>query len=186
MSQNNDGEEHGSHPIGNLVEEIIASVKISDSIPAMSSPNSATTGSRNLPTPPSSIGTPRSGTGAVAKPKTLQALLSESDPEETDRALLASLTPSIVSRLREVRREDIDPEYGFTSDFEGYRHAGPIILSPEERDRVGATVALATAPAAASVVKAELARLRVSTKSRNERDADLALGMQAYADSLAD
>ena len=91
-----------------------------------------------------------------------------------------------MSRLRAVRREDIDPEYCFTSDFEGYRQAGPIILSPEERDRVGATVALATEPAAPHVVKAELARLRVSTKSRNERDTDLALGMQAYADILAD
>jgi hypothetical protein len=81
-------------------------------------------------------------------------------------------------------RDRIDPVYGFDTEFLGYRLEGAVPSGDlmQARQMVGQHLR----PAEVGLIKRELARLRVSTKSRAETDDDLAMGFQVLAEECAE
>lgn len=106
------------------------------------------------------------------------------DPAMVDRAIVASLPPSIASALVPVHRDRIDPVYGFDSELVGYRLEGEVPAADvmQARQIVGRCLAPADEP----LIKRELARLRASTKARAEADDDLAMGFQVLAEECSE
>lgn len=146
--------------------------------------SSETTGSRSLALRvSSSIGRQLSGI-AVGKSLSIAEAAAKGDPAEVDRAILASLPHSIASTLQPMYRDFIDPKYGFDSEFLGYAlrgdvPAGDLMLA---RQMVGQHLR----PGDEAHIKREIARLRVSTKSRAESDDDMAMGFQVIAEECAE
>jgi hypothetical protein len=167
-------EDHGCQPIGNLAQQIALSLKPVDSIRMNSPTSSGTTG---VPSPaarrPSSTG--RQLTATVAAGHDHQVT-----PEEVDAALLASLKPSVAFALQETTREFVDPVYGYDCEFTGYTITDAVPYRDLQTDTV--TVENALAPADAKFVRMELARLRASTKAREQPGDDLAMILQVFAE----
>jgi len=110
--------------------------------------------------------------------------VAKGDPEAVDRAILASLPPSIVSTLQPTHRDYIDPVYGFDTEFLGYALRGEVPAGDlmQARQIVGQHLR----PGDEALIKREIARLRVSTKSRAESDDDMAMGFQVIAEECAE
>ena len=81
-------------------------------------------------------------------------------------------------------QEWIDPVHGYCCDIVGYEfnHAVPHDALEDARRQVNA----ACAPASETMLGRELARLRVSTKSRDLDETELALTLQVLAEEAAE
>lgn len=170
--------------IGSLALTIGSSLRVSDSIPNGQPTSSAITGYRSLTAQDREKKTGRqlSAIAAASLPAVVAAM-GNADAEATDKALVASLPPSLRCALRERTETLIDPNYGYDYAIVGYALGKHM---PGDDLAVGREmVAASLAPAAASVIKAELARLRASTKSRAEDDIDVAMGFQVRAEECA-
>jgi len=173
-------EESGCRPIGSLVQRTLTSLSVVDSTPEPSPTSLPITGTRFPEAGAASlIGPPRSGTGVVAKPD-----FRHQDPAQNDEAIVALLPPSVRSALRatESIREFIDPVYGFDIERKdtGYMLAAAVM--PHDRQAAIGIVAAYMAPCGGRLVREELARLRASTKSRQQSDDDLAMTFQVLAE----
>ncbi len=120
---------------------------------------------------------------AVANLPTLDVAMLGADPETTDRALVASLPRSISSVLREVRTTKIDPTYGFDDAFESFTLA----CRPGDQDLevALALVDRAMSSAPSQVLRRELVRLRLSTKSRAEDATEMAMMISIYEEEMS-
>lgn len=184
MSENELSEEHGLRPIGSLPLTIGSSRRALASIPNGSLANSATTGARS-PTDQGrerSTGRQLSATAAASLRPVVEAM-EGGDPYRIDKVLLASLPRSVASALRQLKRTWSDPEYGYDFEITGYELTGPVPAGDLAIACEMVAHCLSRVPEA--TLKAELARLRVSTKSRAEVDDDLAMGFQVYAEECA-
>jgi len=175
-----------SIPIGNLMTEI-ANTLTEKGTATNGSPNRQSDSATTMPAriPGSRIGMRRGEPGSITLPSLREAAARVIDPAETDRALLASLPPSVASALRPTYRERIDPVYGFDSEFTGYAIV-PADIPAADLMRSVQAVAPYMAPPDENLIKRELARLRVSTKARAESDDDLAMGFQVLAEECAE
>lgn len=178
-------EERGSRSIGSLASKIASSPEALASSLETLPPSSATSGVRSLaPRPSSSTGRQLSATGAESLPSVAEAI-ALADPQALDLAIVRSLPPSIGSALRAIHRDIIDPVYGWDTEFVGYElpRAGVV---PAELMQARQMVGLHLKPAAGGLIKQELARLRVSTKSRSESADDLVMGFQVMAEECSE
>jgi hypothetical protein len=185
MVERNEKRELASLPIGDLAPRIVNSLRVSDSIPNELPPNTATTGS-GLPVPrdSSSIGRQPSATDA-GRSLTVPEAMRTNDPEAVDRAILASLPPSVASTLQPTFREFTD-RYGWNEEFAGYHIPANVLVPRQDINTAKALVEQHLQPAPSPLIKQELARLRVSTKSRAESDDDLAMGFQVLAEECSE
>ncbi len=185
MSDRTDGGQ-GFRRLGDLMPRTLPSPADSGSTPEPSPTSSPTTGTRSLAERvSSSIGMQRGATGAVAlSPERAMAML---DPEAVDRALVASLPPSLASICQEVERTWTDPVYGFDYEVTGYSFgAGILDASDDDLRTARNTVAVYMRPPSEVVIKQELARLRASTKSREADNDDVAMGFQVLAEECSE
>lgn len=146
--------------------------------------SSEITGSRSrAPRDANSIGRQLSEI-AAGRSLTIAQAAAKGDPEAVDRAILASLPPSIASTLQPIHRDYIDPVYGFDTEFLGYALRGEVPAGDlmQARQLVGQHLR----PGDEAFIKREIARLRVSTKSRAESDDDMAMGFQVIAEECAE
>ena len=181
--ENLEAEDLGLRRIGNLTAQTVSSPQALASTLTRLQPNSATTGSR-YPAPKgvSSAGTALSKTAAANLPS-VAAAMALFDPEKVDRALAASLPRSVASACQ-ARWTDTIGAHGWDGQISRYE----LVTMPPERDldAASAMIEATLKPAAAKVVKSELARLRATTISRNTEASDLALTFAAYADALTE
>jgi hypothetical protein len=181
----NPQEEPGYRRIGSRLPSFASSPSATGSTPTTLPPSSATSGAQSLARADSnSTGLPPSATGAERLPSVRQAM-ERPDPEATDRAIVACLPRSIGSTLCPVYQDRIDPVYGFDTELVGYATMSgerPSADLMDARQLVGRY--LVSAPEAR--IKAELARLRVSTKARPEGEDDLAMMFQVFAEECAE
>lgn len=179
-----ESEDQGLKLVGNLRLPTGTSPYLSDSTQREWPQSFATTGSR-FPAPGGARSTGRQlSATAAGKSLSIAEAVERADPEAVDRAIVASLPPSIASTLRPMYRDHIDPRYGFDTEFLGYRLEGAVPAGDLElaRQMIGQHLC----PAEVGLIKRELARLRVSTKSRAETDDDLAMGFQVLAEECAE
>lgn len=179
-------EEIGCRPIGSLVPKIVSSLKTAGLSQMPSRMNSATTGlpCRERPVA-NSTGRQLSEIAAATLPSIASAM-DMADPERLDRAIAASLPPSIKSILAPIFQDRIDPVYGFDTEIVGYARRPAQGCPERELQAARQLVGRYLAPAAESRIKMELARLRVSTKARAESDGDLAMMFQVFAEECAE
>lgn len=185
MSERDENEQRGFRPIGSLLPQSGILPPGSDSTPMPSRPSFATTGARS----PAQRGSSSTGRqlSEIAVGNSLavaqRAAVERGNPADLDRAIVASLPPSVGSILTPTYRDRIDPVYGFDTEFEGYRLAG----KPSAGDLMLARqmVGQCLRGADEGLIKRELARLRASTKARAESDDDLAMGFQVLAEECA-
>jgi hypothetical protein len=178
-----ESEQPAFRSIGSLLPSISPS-RPSAGLTARPRPSaSAITG---LPSPErrvaNSIGMRRGETGAVAMLPTVTELLKGDSPETTDKALLASLPPSVASSLVSKSRDFVDPVYGFDTEFVGWDLAD---VEQTDRSRAADLVWWTLAPADARMILGEIARLRAMTKARAESNTDLEMLAHVYAEELA-
>jgi hypothetical protein len=89
----------------------------------------------------------------------------------------------VISGIREV----IVDRSAADGQFDGqFSHYAPITVSPEDRRSALELVDIALRPAPKSLILAELARLRLTTKARPECDDDLRMMAAVYAENIAD
>lgn len=178
-------EARGSRSIGSLATRIASSPEALASALTTLPPSSGTTGARSLaPRPSSSTGQQLSATGAAILPSVAEAI-ALADPQALDQAIVRSLPLSVGSGLRATYRDFIDPVYGFDTEFTGFALAMEGVL-PAELMQARQMVGLHLKPAAGGLIKQELARLRVSTKSRSESADDLVMGFQVMAEECSE
>lgn len=180
-------EGRGSRSIGSLTSKIASSPEALGSALALETlpRSSGTTGSRSLaPRDASSTGRQLSETAAATLPSIAEAI-ALADPQALDLAIVRSLPPSIGSALKAIHRDIIDPVYGLDTEFVGYElpRAGVV---PAELMQARQMVGLHLKPAVGGLIKQELARLRVSTKSRSESADDLVMGFQVMAEECSE
>lgn len=177
-----DREERGFRPIGSLTPPIENSRTVSASTQTTPSMSSATSG---LPSPESagqrSIGRRRGATDAATLPSVKEAFAAN-NPTLVDRSLLASLPPCVTSALVPVRVDHSTERYGYDAEIVSYTVGNAPL---EEIKRALWMVEYTLRPTPDAKVKSELARLKVTTKSRAEAGEDLALALAAYAEYLA-
>ena len=121
-------------------------------------------------------------TGSARLPQTASDRLLASHPRDTDRALEASLTPTVTSCLGEVKRRYttpggervIDTAYGVHSRCTDIAAARRALLSYER----------ATVPAPEDRLYQGLTLLKVKTKSAQSRTDDIRFQMQVYGREL--
>lgn len=184
MDRSNEG--HGLRSIGGLVPKITNGLRpngaSAGSAPTASPTNSLTSGS-NSPAPRAARSA-GGGLGETASGRSLSVAVQANDPEALDRAIVASLPRSVASVLRPIERTWNDPVYGFDFEIVGYRLDGdpPAADVMQARQMVGQHLR----PAAQKVIAQEIARLRVSTKSREESETDLAMRFQVLAEECAE
>ena len=123
---------------------------------------------RNTP-----IGMPRGVHGSGALTTSAVAI---ADPDGTDRAIVKSLPRSVASILHPILSGDCH-RVGYCLD--GEAPMGDLRSARE-------VVAGHLRPAPAAVIRQELARLRASTKARDEGDDDLAMRLQVLAEVCAE
>lgn len=154
------------------------------SISTPSSTSLSTTGSR-FPARggASSTGTPPSETASVPLPTALQRLLDGDNSEATDASLQASLPRSVEQALVARNHDWIDPVYGWDREFLGYTLNAQ--APTEDVATAVAMVARCLQPGTEQQMRAELARLRLSTKWRPEHADDLVLGTLIYLEECA-
>jgi len=145
-----------------------------------------TTGTQQLGSEPSSAtGRQRGETGAVAKqlPMALREAIEAADPALVDQILVQSLPPSIASTLGRRYRDRIDDEYGLYREPIGWVVSAQL----EEADRLLSIAMVATTllPAPERLIKRELARLQLSTKSRASCEDDLVGVLQLLAEACS-
>lgn len=169
-------EERGFQAIGSQVPKIVSSLKVSASMPTNLRQSSGTTGAQCLARKGSS------STGRALTATDVARLLDGDEPARTDKAILASLPPSLASSLRERRREMIDPVYGFDSEFCGYEIG---TVSAEDLQAGQALVRAAIQRCDRQTVASELTRMRALTKARQLTDDDAAVTVAAYAEELS-
>lgn len=130
--------------------------------------------------------TRRGGPGSeTPRALTLAEAAQRNDPQALDQAIVRSLPPSVASGLTANHRDFIDPVYGFDSEFVGYSLPREGVVSAElmqARQLVGQHLR----PAAGSLIKQELARLRVSTKARPQSADDMVMGFQVLAEECSE
>lgn len=174
-------EERGFQPIGSLTKQAANSLSPTVSTPTPSPRNSATIG---LVSPAARDSRPigrQHGEIAVVRSPGAEGKLPS--PAQVDQNLLASLPRSVASALRERIIDRSTPEYGWDCEFVGYYQIdAPEADVAEALMQTNATLI----PVPGEVVKAELARLKVTTKSRAESGDDLKLTLAAYAEYLAE
>jgi hypothetical protein len=178
----------GFRPIGSLASEELRSLTLRDETTPGSGergqPAEISTSARetSLPT------TTRPGApGSITRHDlSLSEALRTNDPEAVDRAILASLPPSVASTLKPTYREYIDPKYGFDCEFTGYAMPPDVIVPIGDLVKAASLVERHLRPAPEPLIKQELARLRVSTKARAESDDDLAMGFQVLAEECSE
>lgn len=186
MDDHRDGG-RGFRQIGSLVPRTTngrsPSMGLAESGPTRSPQNTSTIGSTSQEIGGAKFAGGGHGETASGRSLAIAEAARQMDPEAVDRAIVASLPPSIASTLRPTYRDRIDPVYGFDTEFVGYRLDGPVPAKDlmQARQMVG----LYLAPAEVGLIKREIARLRVSTKSRAETDDDLAMGFQVLAEECA-
>lgn len=181
MPNDRDGSQQvQSRPIGSLAKQIVNSHSGSASTSRPSSLSSSTTGlAREFA---KQIGTRLSATDAGRLPTVVLAL-READLADLDRAIVASLPPSIASTLMPRYRDRIDPKYGFDTEFLGF--AVGELVPQADKETAKQSLVMFMRPADEQTIKREIARLRVSTKSRAETDDDMAMGFQVLAEECA-
>jgi hypothetical protein len=178
-------EERGFRPIGNQAPKIVNMQKASASTPHGPPTISATTGSPNRMTLPSSTGGALGRDGAATSlPAVLSNLLTGNEPAKTDAALLATCELRLAQRLISVREDLIDPVYGYDSRFIGYELPFPVAAERLEDAQQLVTGALQPSPP--EMIIQELARLRRLTKSRIEDETDRKASYIAFAEELVD
>lgn len=173
----------GFRRAGNLGQAIANSLTISGSSGEQSPRNSVIIGEGSRGRRgANSTGRQLSAIAAGRLPSVVEAM-ERGDPYRTDKALVASLPPSIGSRLTTLTRTWNDPTYGYDFEVVGYQLAPG---APDDDLAVAREmVDHCLQPGSESAIKSALALLRVSTKSRAEVEDDLALGQQVFADELA-
>lgn len=179
-------EGRGSRSIGSLTSRIASSPEALASALALETlpRSSGTTGSRSLaPRDANSTGRQLSATAAATLPSIAEAI-ALANPQILDLAIARSLPPSIGSALRAIHRDIIDPVYGLDTEFVGYELSRTVV--PAELMQARQMVGLHLKPAAGGLIKQELARLRVSTKSRTESADDLVMGFQVFAEECSE
>lgn len=186
MTEKHDGRERACLPIGDLTRKAVSSPQALAETFNKWSPSSSTTGSRSLAQrDSSSTGRQPSATDA-GRSLTVPEAMQTNDPEAVDQAILASLPPSVASTLRPTYREYIDPKYGYSEEFTGYHVPANVLVPRQDINTAKALVEQHLRPAPSPLIKQELARLRVSTKSRAESDDDLAMGFQVLAEECSE
>lgn len=169
----------GFHPIGIQAQKIANSLYHAGSTPKRSGPSSLTTGVR-LPVPLASNSTGRAlSTTVVAN---LPSETNVKDPAEVDRLAMDSLPACVRSALKPVWRESFG-DGGWDGEIVGYELSDCNAVACIE---AAESLAPYLACASPSLVQSELARLRVSTKSRNEQPGDGAMMAAVYAELLSE
>lgn len=121
---------------------------------------------------------------ATLPSSSLEAVAAGMHPDSLDRAIAASLPPSLASICRRVEEAYIDPVYGFDTRFVGYQLFGRADMA--ELEAGCELVERYLMPAPVATIKTELARLRASTKARLEADGDLSMTFQVLAEECAE
>jgi len=175
--------DRASRSIGSLTSATLSSLSVkggtTDGLPVRGRDAAITIGARATSLPIST----RHGELGSAIPTSLSAAIASSNPASVDRAL-AALLPRSVASACQAKWTDTVGEFGWDGEIQRYE----LVTMPPSNDLAAASsmILAATHPAPASVVKAELARLRATTISRNADAGDLALTFAAYADALSE
>lgn len=175
MANTTEGRDYRS--IGNPTPEIATSPNRSASTPTRSETSSAATGALSpAAKPSSSTGRSLSKTDAESL---LGAALRGQDARETDRLMIHFLSELLGSKPQENRKPMYNSEYGYDEKFIGYT-IPPI--TKEQKQIAVRMVEFASVPAAIDIIAAELSRLRVMTRKRQDASDELLVG--AYTDEL--
>lgn len=153
--------------------------------PTESSANSPSiSGEKTLRDPSKRTGTALAAAGLHARPlPSLPAALAASKPEETDRALEASLPPSVKTSKREIWEDRGTAEHGWDGAITAIEWTKDL----PEADRLKALqmVDHSLTPITGAECQKALAKLRYMTKVRNESTEDIRLTLMFYAEELA-
>jgi hypothetical protein len=114
---------------------------------------------------------------------TLPQAIKAADSEAVDRSLLASLPRSVASTITERRLDCSTLEYGYDTAFADYVLGRGAL--PGEIATALAMVEATLQSCPADVVKRELLRLKLTTKTRAQDAADLSFQLAVYAEELA-
>lgn len=168
-------------PTGNLIQTATPSPESrglsTPKLPRTSSNFASTGAAPNLPSPSRQIGTkPTETTSAITPRKSLPAALEQANPDNTDRALEASLTSLLGSRPV-PKWEDKISEGGWDGVVTGF--ALPT-MTEETRARAIATVRHSLTPMTQSECLGLLGELKLLTKCRPEHTYDLEAQIAIY------
>jgi hypothetical protein len=173
----NQNEEPGLRPIGSLISKIEPLPSNWDSTQTPKRPSSATTGAVSLVRrDASSIGQQHGATGAVTLPPNVANLLAGADAWSTDKALTASLPPSV--------KRSLTPKVNHEFDLVGYD------LSPgADRDEIASALSIVEAacqPSRSSIVITEIGACFAVTTAREHDEQDITVTLKAMAVGLAE
>lgn len=175
-------------PIGNLAKKIASTAENSgtETMKSTQKPqNSALISTApTLQNPSKNPGTMLGGDG-LEKTKTvaLQSALQADDPSATDRALEASLPPSVKTSVLEIWTDKGNAQTGWDGELTGIQLTKPMPIS--DLKLAAETVRKSMARMHPSEIQKGLARLRVLTKVRAETTDDIRLSLAIYADEMA-
>jgi hypothetical protein len=169
-------EERGLSQLGSPLSKIVSSLQVVDSTQDTPPNSSATTGtpSRDKPALPST-GKPNGGRGVATRPSGPPSVW------QADRGLEASFPEPLRTLLRSKARYDseFDALLGYDELSPAKTPAGEAML-----DRARNALDAALAPAEPAAVLKMLARLKISTSSRNRDGDDAKLERRVFADEL--
>lgn len=162
-------------PIGNLIPE-----------PSVLSQKPS--GTTTLPSKPSvqisqQTGAPGSQTTSVSTAQDLGRALTLADPMATDRALQASLPPSVKTSVREIWVDKGTLETGWDGELATIELTHPI--PPRDLSTAIHTVESTLKPMPNAEIQKGLARLRLLTKVKQESTEDIRLSLAIYAEEMA-
>jgi hypothetical protein len=161
-------------PIGNLTSKIVHSLKPEES-PSMSNGCASST-TQSLVARSPQTGMQTGGRGVSALPSSLQASLQGADAWSTDKALTASLPPSV--------KRSLTPKVNHEFDLVGYD------LSPgADRDEIASALSIVEAacqPSRSSIVITEIGACFAVTTAREHDEQDITVTLKAMAVGLAE
>lgn len=175
------------HSIGSQAAKLVNTLESSTSPQTKPGPSSPSLPSISAaPTqrdPSKKIGIPRAGAGSLAPPPvSLPAALAADKPAETDRALEASLPPSVRTSKREIWTDRGTPDTGWDGELTAVEWTRDL----SEADRLEALrmVDQSLTPMTGAECQKALAKMRYMTKVRNESTEDIRLTLMFYAEEL--
>lgn len=174
-------EDRGFRQIGSLTTPIENLRVISDSTPTTQSSSSAIIGQESQAREGLRLAGPERGVIAAEKLPSVREAFAANNPALVDKSLWASLPRSVTSALEPVTVDISTERYGYEVELVSFNVGD---APAEDLKRALWMVEKTLRPAPKVVVQSELARLKVTTKSRAENGEDLSLMLAAYAEYL--